>query len=74
MPLNKEVCKKCMVRVGMWWCKLVDEQRWEKGEVMCYPLEENADVNEKPPKECPYVVEHTVSLQPGARARRSESC
>lgn len=66
MKLNKEVCKKCS-EMG-WKCEWddYDEIIWRKGHVKC-PKKffdslwgYGARVNRKPPKHCPYKVEHLL--------------
>ena len=65
--LSKDVCRKCInsaardgLRVSSWG--LMDDKRWEHGEVLCEDFwQSKRSIQEPPPEWCPYIVEHVVS-------------
>jgi hypothetical protein len=69
--LNKDICKACVNATPIqdgedsWISPWVenDDVAWEKGEMSC-PVSDVGSttlVNEAPPKECPYHLEHIMS-------------
>jgi len=65
--LRKELCKRCWNEKSEW--TEYDEKYWQEGKVLCpYPYFENYEewirkTTEKPPKYCPYLLEHVLSKE-----------
>jgi len=67
--LNKEVCIRCFKANGEDWCYADNYWWWRLRKVMCYAVI-NEDggksfygIRNKPPKDCPYALEHLVSVK-----------
>ena len=64
--LNKELCKKCVSdRSTRGWAEC-DENNWNRGIIYCLNKKQLiidvGDINENPPKNCIYILEHILKL------------
>ena len=67
--LNKEICKRCIAE--KWGCwDVAYEVVWKLRSMIICPPSVNPNLffwpcHDEPPENCPYIVEHTVSMQEG---------
>ena len=65
--LNKQICKLCWRKYDWEWTAFVDKT-WKQGRVCCNHSDwVYAEVNDAPPKECPYSLEHLLESQKHAK-------
>jgi len=60
MKLCKKICQKCYEQNGYFWNSWFEEALWENGVVNCREGDLISNDRTEIPKECPYVLEHTV--------------